>query len=452
MGAYIPVVWAFALGALSASSLPLGSWLGLLWHPHRRLLGFLAAFGAGALLAALAVELIAPTVLGTHHEELGSPALLALLIGVLAGGLLFIVLDQLVNAKGGFLRKSASTMAYFARKKKERQIAILQDLSRVSMFASVPQAAVQSLVDLVRPVNFHAGEVLFEQEEPGEELFFIRQGRVQLFQDDRPFKSVEAGQVLGEMALLTGEPRMARAVADTGVHALMLRTDDFAQLRKQYPELDLALRELVTSRMEELRVSRRAVAKQESAWAKEAVRALRTGVEVPSRHDLRVAHQKHSGAPMAIWLGILLDGVPESFVIGTALAALLLAHQAAGVEPGFLQVIPYTLIAGLFLSNFPEALSSSVGMREQGMNPKLIFLLWLSLMLMTAAGAVLGYLVGADLPDLWVVGIEGLAAGAMLTMIAATMLPEAAHRGGPAISGFGTLIGFIAAISFKFLE
>ena len=48
--------------------------------------------------------------------------------------------------------------------------------------------------------------------------------------------------------------------------------------------------------------------------------------------------------------------------------------------------------------------------------------------------------------------MEGLAAGAMLTMIAQTMIPEAVHLGGPTITGLSTLIGFVAAVSFKVFE
>ena len=155
---------------------------------------------------------------------------------------------------------------------------------------------------------------------------------------------------------------------------------------------------------------------------------------------------------MAIWLGILLDGIPESFVIGTGLLAIMAGKQSAGVEIGFFDVVPYTLIAGLFLSNFPEALSSSVGMKDQGMKSSRILMLWLSLAIMTGVGAGIGYTVGESLSHTFVIGIEGVAAGAMLTMIAAAMVPEAAHRGGGNLTGVGTLLGFVAAISFKLLE
>ena len=453
------LTWALLLGLVSAASLPLGSVVGLLTRPRRVLLGFLAAFGAGALFAALAVELVAPTVEAVAHrhehpETAGQTvAQFAFLVaGSLIGCVIFVVLDQLVNAHGGFLRKSATTVAYFTRKRADRERALLHDLGKVKAFHNLPQVAIQSLVDIVKPVHFNRGDVLFEQGESGDELFILRDGKVQLFQDNQAFRILEGGSVLGEMALLTGAPRVAKAVAESGVHALMVRTEDFERLRKQFPELDEAVREMVTERMDELAAEKRQRAHKEHHWAKRASRALRSGTEVPSRHDLQVAHQSHSGAPMAIWLGILLDGVPESFVIGTGLAALLLTHQAAGLPITFLEVVPYTLIAGLFLSNFPEALSSSVGMREQGMSFSRVFWLWFSLMIMTGVGAGVGYAVGGALPTTWVIGVQGVAAGAMLTMIAAAMIPEAAHRGGPMASGIGTMLGFVAAISFKLLE
>ena len=67
---------------------------------------------------------------------------------------------------------------------------------------------------------------------------------------------------------------------------------------------------------------------------------------------------------MAIWLGLLIDGIPESFVIGAGFLALLSVKLEAGLAPSFTEVLPYTLIAGLFLSNFPVALSASIGMKK----------------------------------------------------------------------------------------
>jgi zinc transporter ZupT len=141
------------------------------------------------------------------------------------------------------------------------------------------------------------------------------------------------------------------------------------------------------------------------------------------------------GAALAIWLGILLDGIPESFVIGAGL-----------VERG----VSLSLIAGLFLSNYPEALSSSAGMREQGFSRPRILFMWSSLMLITGLGAALGNVLLTGTGHATLSLVEGVAAGAMLTMIAQTMLPEAYFRGGNVVE-FATLLGFLAAIYFDTL-
>ena len=77
--------------------------------------------------------------------------------------------------------------------------------------------------------------------------------------------------------------------------------------------------------------------------------------------------------------------------------------------------------------------------------------MWTSLLVFTGIGAVLGNIFFTEASPSVFALVEGLAAGAMLTMIAETMLPEAFHKGG-AITGISTLLGFLAAIFFKTLE
>ena len=179
---------------------------------------------------------------------------------------------------------------------------------------------------------------------------------------------------------------------------------------------------------------------------------MKSGTELPSTDELQIARQTHSSAPLAIWLGILIDGIPESYVIGAGLLVLLLANAELLGSVTFAQVIPYTLIAGLFLSNFPEALASSANMRLQGWGKGKIFTLWFSLMVITAVGSGLGFLLAENLGHTSLIFAEGLAAGAMLTMIAAAMIPEAVHMGSASAVGLSTLAGFLAANSFKLLE
>ena len=131
------------------------------------------------------------------------------------------------------------------------------------------------------------------------------------------------------------------------------------------------------------------------------------------------------GAPLAIWLGLLLDGVPESLVIGAT----------AGT-------IRWSFIVGIFLSNYPEALASSVGMKEQDFEWRTIYSLWGTVVLVTGIGAALGSVVFQSAPEQAFAVVEGLAAGAMLTVITQTMMPEALHRAGGFV-GLAALAGFL---------
>jgi len=454
--------WAFLLGGLSAISLPMGSMLGIVWKPKPGLTAAFTAFGAGALLAALSVELVAPTAMAVIGKEMGNnnagthgnnplSALVALLVGCVFGGILFVVLDQLLNAKGGYLRKSATTITYLSQRRKRRTEKMLHRLGQIEFFRSIPPEHVQMLVEYLRPVVFKVGERLFSQGNRGDRMYFIEQGEISLLVDGKEFKTLVNSDVLGEIALLTGAPRTADAIARSHTTTFMLLKEDFDRLRRILPELEATTTQLASQRLDELRQYQQVATHAAADWAAQAANALRQGTSLPTTTEIRLAAKEHTGAPLAIWLGIFLDGIPESFVIGAGFLAILTSKMAYGI-PAFAEVIPYTLIAGLFLSNFPEAMSSSIGMKEQGWKASKILVLWVSLMVMTAVGAVVGYSIGAEVGHTIEVAIEGIAAGAMLTMIAQTMIPEAVHLGGPNFVGLSTLAGFLSAVAFKILE
>jgi CRP-like cAMP-binding protein len=452
------LIWATALGAFSAVSLPLGSVVALRTNPRPQLISMLAAFGAGALVAALSVELVAPTVFAMHHDLGGShhgdpfANFLSLLGGAVLGGLLFAVLDQVVNAHGGFLRKTATSIAHFNAAERQRQRQLLEKLSHWPLLQHIPPDHANQLVAMVRPRKFHDGEILGKQGEDGRSLFFVMEGNIGMTRDGSPLTEVGPNQVVGIVPLLAQIPNPATATAKGPVTALELSKDDLELIRKLSPEFDRTCRELTGERLAQLEQLVTARHQEAVTWAKEASHAIQTGNRIPDAAQLRRAKEAHSGAPLAIWLGILIDGIPESFVIGSGLFLLLQDRAEMASHPEFLQVIPYTLIAGLFLSNFPEALASSATMRIQAWSKRSIFLMWFSLMAITAVGAGLGYLLASGLDPRWLVFAEGLAAGAMLTMIASSMIPEAVHMGNSSVVGLSTLAGFIAAISFTLLE
>jgi zinc transporter, ZIP family len=137
------------------------------------------------------------------------------------------------------------------------------------------------------------------------------------------------------------------------------------------------------------------------------------------------------GAGPAIVLGALLDGIPESVVLGST----LLAGTGIG--------IPF--LAAVFVSNVPEAFSAAVDLRREGHHPGWIVALWVAVALVSGLAAALGYgLFGAMGASSLVPFVQAFAAGAILTMLADTMIPEAFADGGD-LTGLATVFGFALA-------
>ena len=452
-------IWAIVLGALSAASLPLGSALGLVWRPNNKTTGFLTAFGGGALIAALSVELVAPTAMhvvtavGETAREEAEHHLINMILGALGGGVLFLVLDKIINSKGGFLRKTSSTISYFTSQRSRNRRQIIEQLGTSVLVRNLPLELVEEAVKNIKERKYDTGEIIFSEGDSGDLIYFIQNGSVLISHGGDQIAKLSSGDVLGEIAIITGESRTATAVAKENTTLLVIQKEDFDHWRKLSPEFDQSLKELAKLRLQELS-ERSSSVTYTNEWIESATLALSEVTSLPSDRELQKVSEEHGGAPMAIWLGILLDGIPESFVIGSALAVsisvLLAQHGPESII--FSSIIPYTLIIGLFLANFPEAMSSSIGMLKQGWSRPRVFMMWFSLLILTSIGAGVGYWIGGSVGHGVVVIIEGLAAGAMLTMIAAAMIPEAVHLGGTSVTGFGTLSGFLSAIVFKLFE
>jgi ZIP family zinc transporter len=143
------------------------------------------------------------------------------------------------------------------------------------------------------------------------------------------------------------------------------------------------------------------------------------------------------GGAVSIALGALLDGIPESAVIGISLLA------GTGVSA--------PVVAAVFLSNVPEALSSAAEMKASGRSKGFIFALWSGVVAISTLAAALGYgLLGGAGPNTIGV-IQAFAAGAIITMLASTMIPEA-HEDGGAFVGLATALGFALAFLLSTFE
>ncbi|MEU1808267.1 ZIP family zinc transporter [Micromonospora sp. WMMD1076] len=153
----------------------------------------------------------------------------------------------------------------------------------------------------------------------------------------------------------------------------------------------------------------------------------RSGDEQPSERE-------QPGSGNAIAVGALLDGVPESVVIGASLLA--------GGPVSLVTVI------AVFLSNVPEGLSSAAGMRQAGRTRRYVFGLWTAIALISGAASLAGYTLLGGAPPEVLATITALAAGAILAMITDTMVPEAfadAHL----LVGLITVLGFLVAFALS---
>ncbi len=451
------VLWAFLLGALSAISLLIGSLIGVFFRVPKQIVGIMAAFGAGALLSALSIELVAPTIQEFVSAETpilkeeGRQHFFNMIFGAFFGGVLFVILDQVLNQKGGYLRKTAYLISKNAFEKEKFHSEILLDLSKNPLFFKLDPVSMNEIIKHFKPRIYNAEEIIFNSGDKPERMFFIRKGQVAVESMEKNIL-LEKGQIVGEMSLLSKELHSSDCYAKTDVELLVMDLHDFELTCKLVPEFEKSILSLAKNRLEDNISAITHNAEEREKWANQAIDAINHGANIPTKHFLTGKHKTHNNAAFAIWLGILLDGIPESFVIGTILVAAVSLQIQSGIEPNFFSVLPYTLVAGLFLSNLPEALSSSAQMKEQNMKVSKILTLWSSLVLLTAFGAGLGAFAGEHISHGTLIFFEGIAAGAMLTMICAAMLPEASHLTNANLVGLSTLMGFLSSILFKLLE
>jgi ZIP family zinc transporter len=138
----------------------------------------------------------------------------------------------------------------------------------------------------------------------------------------------------------------------------------------------------------------------------------------------------HADSGVALAIGALLDGIPESVVIGVSL-----------LDGGGVSVVT---VAAVFLSNVPEGLSSAAGMKQAGRSAAYVFGVWGGIALVSAAAAMLGNVALAHAGDDVIAAVTATAAGAILAMLVDTMIPEATEETHE-YSGLIAVAGFLAA-------
>jgi len=153
--------------------------------------------------------------------------------------------------------------------------------------------------------------------------------------------------------------------------------------------------------------------------------------------------RKHSGgrqaegSALAIVLGIVLDGIPESIVLGLTIVV------SGSVSAAFLVAVA--------LSNVPEAIAASTGLAKAGWAERRILGLWSLVAVVSGLAALFGFVAFDSAPAGTVAFVLSFAGGAILTMLADTMMPEAFEHGGKLV-GLVTTLGFGLAFAISALD
>ena len=138
-----------------------------------------------------------------------------------------------------------------------------------------------------------------------------------------------------------------------------------------------------------------------------------------------------------IVLGTVLDGIPESAVLGMSVATG--------------DSVSVALVAAIWLSNFPESLGSTVALLKGGMSRGKVFVMWLAIVAVCVLSAAIGYLIVSESSKVTGALVSAFAAGALLTMISDEMAPQAYKKGGR-LAGIFVTLGFVLAVGLSSLE
>lgn len=136
-------------------------------------------------------------------------------------------------------------------------------------------------------------------------------------------------------------------------------------------------------------------------------------------------------------LAIVMDGIPESIILGLGI-----------YEKG---TVSLSMLMAVFVSNIPEAIAGTTGMKASGWRLSKILSLWIGIAIVCGLSTVAGHLFFSHASIQWLSFIQAFAGGAILVMLANSMIPESYEHAGK-LAGIFVVMGFALAASVVVLE
>jgi len=236
---------AFNLGIISAVSLPLGAFLARFWTPRPKMTALLMAFGGGALLAALTIDLVAESVNKGHFVPL--------FIGCISGGVLYEILNQVVNNKGGFLRKPSTTMNHLKILRKRHYNTVFRKLSHITFFRELKNEEIHELIEVIKSMHVKKGHPVIKQGGPADAFYIIIKGSADVYADNTKIKTMEKEEIFGEVELIKEEAHPVSAIAVKDMHVFYIKRHDFLRLIHKFPHFAEEVKKFVLLNKEEIK-------------------------------------------------------------------------------------------------------------------------------------------------------------------------------------------------------
>lgn len=422
------------VGLGTTSSAIAGAAIGLYAPISKRVLACILAFSAGALISALAIELAFEGAQELHHQGFTAQYAWAFIGGGFALGAAFYYSASVFLEKNGAAVRYQTRFREYARdRKRQDSQEMIGLLSKCDLLRHLPPEDVAEIMPCVRTRRLEPNKVLFRTGMPGDALFIVARGKVDVLADSGMGEEVAGhsiaelgeGQAFGEMALLSGSSRTATVRALTETDLLEIGKADFEQLVAKDDRLAAAVERLSHQRAINNLSSG---GPNSSTWARMASSSLD---HLSRREANKLLSQVGHGAGLAIVLGNILDTIPGCLVIGSKFN-------------GFAS-LSLTLIMGMFIGGIPEAAASAVMLQKAGYRPKTIFGLWATVLLAGMVAAAVGKMFIGSSDSLSAVFAEAVAGGAVLALIAHAMIPESIDEGGSLIV-LPTVAGFLFAL------